>query len=171
MSKLCLTLAFLALLAPPLRADSAAPVAVENAWIRATPKGAAVAGGYATIVNHGANPDRLVGASLATAPNGEIHSMSMENGVMHMERLKDGATLAPGATLVLQPGGLHVMFMNPTAPLLEHQTVTGTLVFEKAGAIPVTFAVAGMAAKGAPDTLGQNAKPGMPMEGPGAQPR
>ena len=38
---------------------------IEHPWTRATPKGAAVAGGYLKIVNNGTTADRLVGGSLA----------------------------------------------------------------------------------------------------------
>jgi copper(I)-binding protein len=148
----------------PVAADPAtSTVTVTKAWIRATPKGAKVAGGYATITNTGKEPDRLVSASLPTAPEGQIHSMTMDHGIMHMARLDDGLAIAPGATVTLAPGGFHVMFIDPTAPLKEGETVQGTLTFAKAGAIPVTFTVAGMAAKTAPGT-----KPGhaaMKMDG------
>ncbi|MDR3461167.1 MAG: copper chaperone PCu(A)C, partial [Beijerinckiaceae bacterium] len=55
-----------------------------------------------------------------------------------------------GATVTLQPSGFHIMFLNPTAPFKEGDTVTGTLTFEKAGAVPVSFTVTGMGAKAAP---------------------
>ena len=132
----------------PLRADPT--IVVSSPWLRATPKGASVAGGYATITNTGAGPDRLVGASLPMAPKGEIHSMSMANGVMHMERLDKGLPIAPGATVALTPGGYHLMFIKPKTQLTEGETVKGTLTFEKAGPVAVTFPVAGFGAKEAP---------------------
>ena len=140
-------------LQPARSADSGSTangILVKDAWLRATPHGAPVAGGYATITNAASAPDRLVSASLSSAPKGEVHAMSMENGVMHMSRLDQGLDIAPGATVTLKPGGFHLMFLNPSAPLKEGETVKGTLTFAKAGVIPVTFAVAGMAAKGAP---------------------
>lgn len=132
------------------QAPSAAGITVTAPWLRATPRGAPVAGGYATITNTGTAPDRLVGASIPMAPKGEIHSMSMENGVMHMERLDKGLAIAPGATVSLTPGGYHLMFLKPKTLLKEGETVKGSLTFEKAGTIPVTFPVAGFGAKDAP---------------------
>ena len=129
---------------------AAGQIEVTAPWLRATPRGAPVAGGYATIVNHGATPDRLIGASIPMAPNGEVHSMTMANGIMHMARLADGLAIAPGATVTLEPGGNHLMFLKPTAQLKEGEHVTGSLSFAKAGTIDVTFAVAGMAARTAP---------------------
>ena len=149
MTRLPLALAALALATLPACAGD---IEVQHAWLRATPKGAPVAGGYATIVNHGSVPDRLVGASIAGVPNGEVHEMSMTNGVMHMARLADGLAIAPGATVSLTPGGYHLMFEKPTAQLKQGQSVTGSLSFAKAGKIAVTFAVAGIGARSAPGT-------------------
>ncbi len=124
-------------------------ITITAPWLRATPNGAPVVGGYVTLKNVGGATDRLIGASLPMAPNGEVHAMSMANGVMHMRRL-DGLEIAPGQTVTLAPGGTHLMFMHPTAKLKEGESVKGTLVFAKSGQVPVIFAVGGMAAKSAP---------------------
>ncbi len=141
-------------------AKPASPIVVAQPWVRATPKGAPVVGGYATLTNKGPNPDHLVAASLEGTAQGEIHTMSMENGVMHMQRLADGLALAPGATVTLVPGGNHLMFMQPTAQLKEGATVKGSLTFANAGTIPVTFAVGGIAAKAAPGAMAMHDMPG-----------
>ena len=125
-----------------------------------------MAGGYATITNNGTQPDRLVGASLPIAANGEIHTMSMKAGIMHMERLEHGLEINPGTIVTLSPGGYHVIFMKPTAQLKEGEAIKGTLTFEKAGQIPVTFAVGGIASKSAPNAPSDGkAMKGMDMKG------
>ena len=64
-------LAGMLLLASPSVAEPAAPgIVVTAPWLRATPKNAPVAGGYATITNKGATPDVLLGASLPMAAKG-----------------------------------------------------------------------------------------------------
>ncbi|WP_342153047.1 DUF1775 domain-containing protein [Methylorubrum sp. SB2] len=123
-------------------------LAIETPWLRATPGGAKVAGGYVTVRNTGTEPDRLTGATLARAGRGEIHSMSTENGVMKMAPVEGGLTIAPGESVALKPGGLHLMFLDLTDGLRAGETVTGTLTFERAGAVPVTFAVAPIGAQG-----------------------
>ena len=135
-----------------------ARIAVSHPWLRATPRTAPVAGGYVTLTNNGKEPDTLVSASLPMAPEGQVHTMTMKNGVMAMRRLDDGLAIAPGATVTLRPGGDHLMFLKPTAQLKEGESVQGSLVFKHAGTVPVTFAVGGMAAKAAPGT-----KPGASM--------
>ena len=144
-------------------AEGAATIIVQTPWLRATPKGAPVAGGYATIANHGTQPDRLIAASLVVAPTGEIHSMSMKEGVMHMERLDHGLEIKPGGQVTLSPGSDHLMFLKPARQLNEGEKIEGSLVFEKAGTIAVVFSVASMAAKSAPG-MGSE---GMDMKGMG----
>ncbi|MGD0634611.1 MAG: copper chaperone PCu(A)C [Beijerinckiaceae bacterium] len=156
MKQLVTTVALIAfglfLAASPARAaeQAASAITVKDAWIRATPNGAKVAGGYATITNTGTVADRLTGAAIPQAPKAEIHEMSMENGVMRMRELDKGLEIPAGGTVTLQPRGFHIMFLNPTAPLKEGDTVSGTLTFEKAGTVPVTFAVTGYGTKAAP---------------------
>ena len=49
--------------------------------------------------------------------------------------------IPPGATVTLEPGGTHVMFMGLTAPFAEGDKIDATLVFEKAGEVAVRFNV------------------------------
>jgi periplasmic copper chaperone A len=132
--------------APPGPAGATATIAglvVAQPWARATPGGAKVGGGYLTITNTGREPDRLVGGSVEVAGRFEIHEMSVTDGVMRM-RPVDGITVAPGASVELKPGGLHAMFLDLLEPLREGRTVRGTLVFERAGTVPITFVVRGI---------------------------
>ena len=57
---------------------------IEAPWLRATPGGAKVGAGYLRITNTGAEADRLTGASMPLSARGEVHEMTMQNGVMHM---------------------------------------------------------------------------------------
>lgn len=116
---------------------------IEHPWARATPKGAAVAGGYLKITNNGKEADRLIGGSAAFAGRFEIHEMSHEGGVMKMRHLPKGLEIKPGQTIELKPGSFHVMFMDLKQPLVKDQKPRpkGTLVFEKAGSIEVEYEV------------------------------
>src|SRR6185312_11383626 len=87
-------------------------VTVRQAWSRATPKAAKVAGGYLTIENRGVQPDRLLSASSGAAAKVEIHQMSMQDGIMTMRPLDDGLAIPPDATVTLAPGGDHFMFIG-----------------------------------------------------------
>lgn len=119
---------------------------IEQPWARATPGGAKVAGGYVKITNTGTLPDKLVGGSFERAGRFEVHEMSMNNGVMTMRPVSGGLDIAPGASVMLAPGGFHMMFMDLKQPLKEGDSVKGTLTFEKAGTVDVVFDVRGIGA-------------------------
>ena len=114
---------------------------IGHPWTRATPKGAAVAGGYLKITNKGTAPDRLTGATLAVAPRVEIHEMAMRDGMMQMRPLRSGLEIKPGETVEFKPGSYHIMFMNLKEPLEKGQRIKGTLTFEKVGPVEVEYVV------------------------------
>jgi copper(I)-binding protein len=139
---------------PPALAQGAAAetykagsLVIAGPWSRATPGGAQVAGGYLTITNTGSASDRLTGVALSVAASGEVHESTSSDGVARMRPVEGGLEIKPGATVELKPGGYHVMFMRLKQPLKEGERVPGTLTFEKAGTVPVTFAVRGLGAQ------------------------
>lgn len=121
---------------------------IERPWLRATPTGAKVAGGYLRVTNDGPAPDRLVGASIPLAPRGEVHEMAVADGIMKMREVDGGLEIPPGATVELKPGGFHLMFLDLTAGPKLGEPVRGTLTFQKAGTVEVTFDVAPIGAPG-----------------------
>ncbi|WP_322517254.1 copper chaperone PCu(A)C [Rhodopseudomonas palustris] len=136
----------------------AGDLVITQAWSRATPGGAKVAGGYLTIENKGATADRLIAGSADVAGKFEIHEMSMDNGVMKMRQLDKGLPIEPGKTVKLAPGGYHIMLMDLKGALKEGEKVPVTLQFEKAGKVEVTLDVAGIGAKSPGDAGGSMMK-------------
>lgn len=122
---------------------------ISNGFSRATLPNAPVGGGYITITNKGAEADRLVSAASPAAGVVQIHQMKMDGDVMKMNELPDGVEIPAGATVVLEPGGLHIMFMKLNAPFVEGTKIPVTLTFEKAGSVDVELSVGSPAAKGA----------------------
>jgi copper(I)-binding protein len=116
-------------------------IVITGPWSRATPKGAAVAGGFMQIENKGSAPDKLVGGSMPLAGRFEVHEMKMEGDVMKMRPVEGGLVIPPGGSVTLKPGSYHVMFMELKEPLVEGATLTGTLTFEKAGTVEVHYPV------------------------------
>src|SRR3954462_1349597 len=114
---------------------------ISQPWTRATPKGAAVAGGYLKITNSGTTPDRLLGGSTDVAKRFEVHEMSMDGGVMKMRELKNGLDIPPGATVELKPSSYHIMMQELARPLAKGERVKGSLTFEKTGKVDIEFAV------------------------------
>ncbi len=130
--------------APQFRAGA---IVVEAPWARATPAGAKVGGGYLTLRNAGAQPDRLVSFSSAASGRGELHEMTMAEGVMKMREIA-GIEIPAGGTVELKPGGLHLMFVDLKGRIAEGAPVKARLVFEKAGSVDVEFRVAPIGAAG-----------------------
>lgn len=124
--------------AEPEAATEAAPeqVSATDAWCRPTAQGAGAAGCYVTLT--ATADDRLTGAASPAGERVEIHTMSMDGGVMRMRELPDGLALPAGQAVALKPGAEHLMLMAPTAALNEGETVEITLSFQSAPAQTVT---------------------------------
>ncbi len=134
-------------------------------WTRATPPGAKVAGGFMAITNKGTEPDRLVGGSLPQAGRFEVHEMAVTDGVMKMRELDKGLEIKPGETVTLKPGGYHVMFIELKDQIKEGGKLAGTLKFEKAGEVAVTYEIAPIGAgKPAMDHSGHGAGSGSAVQ-------
>jgi copper(I)-binding protein len=143
----------------PVRADDvkAGDLVISQAWSRATPGGAKVAGGFMTIENKGTAPDKLVAVSAEIAGKAEVHEMAMDNGVMKMRPLDKGLVIEPGKTVKLAPGGNHLMLQDLKGPFKQGEKVPVTLEFEKAGKVSVSLDVQGVGAQ-APGGGGQMMK-------------
>jgi periplasmic copper chaperone A len=135
--------------AAPARAEEvkAGDLVITQAWSRATPGGARIAGGYLTIENMGSAPDRLIGGSADVSDKIQVHEMSMNNGVMAMRQLDKGLAIEPGKTVKLAPGGVHLMILNPKSPFRQGDKVPVTLEFERAGKVKISLDVQGVGAQ------------------------
>jgi hypothetical protein len=89
----------------------AAPAAdgISDAWVRINPAPGRPAAGYFVMTN-GAVADALVGAE-APGARVELHTMSMDGGVMRMSAIKRLA-LKPGETVAFKSGGYHLMLFG-----------------------------------------------------------
>ena len=136
-------------IAAPVRADDvkAGDLVISQAWSRATPGGAKVAGGFLTIENKGSAPDKLVAVTAEIAGKTEVHEMAMDNGVMKMRPLDKGLVIEPGKTVKLAPGGYHLMLQDLKGAFKEGEKVPVTLEFEKAGKVAVSLDVQGVGAQ------------------------
>ena len=124
---------------------------VSRAWTPASGQARVDAPIYMTVTNHGDAPDSLVRvrcpADLADAT--EKHASDRGEGGTAMREVKSLAVPA-GGTVTLAPDGSHLMLLNVREPLREGQTFKCSLVFQRAGTIPVEVRVAPGGAKEAP---------------------
>jgi periplasmic copper chaperone A len=122
------------------------PIHIATPWARATPKGASTGAGYMTVTNKGSAPDRVSCVSDDASAQCQIHSMTMDNGVMKMRPVEGGLEIKPGETVTLAPGGFHIMFVDLQHPLEQGQSVKVTLKFDHAGTVDVDYPIAAIGA-------------------------
>ncbi len=102
---------------------------------------------FLTITNKG-GADRLLAASTDVSTKTELHTHTMDaEGVARMRQVEH-IDVPAGETVMLQPGGLHVMLMGLKAPLKQGDSFPLTLRFENAGDVSFDIPVMGPGAKG-----------------------
>lgn len=104
-----------------------ADVTITDAWVRANAPGQKVGAAYMTLTSP--QDSTLVFAETPAAGTVEIHSMSMEDGVMKMRMLEE-LPLKAGKPEKLAPGGFHLMLFDLKKPLIAGEKVTFRLCFK-----------------------------------------
>jgi copper(I)-binding protein len=100
-----------------------ATLAVQDAWIREAPPTASVLAAYMVINNTG---ESLAGITAIASPDferTELHRTVVESGVARMVAIEK-LEIPSGDKLSLDPGGIHLMLINPLRPLRAGDTVT-----------------------------------------------
>jgi periplasmic copper chaperone A len=136
-------------------------VEVKDAWARATPAKADAGAAYLTVLSPDA--DRLTAVTTPAAKSAELHTMSMEGGVMKMRPLA-GLDLPAGKPVTLRPGQVHIMLRGLAHPLREGENFPLTLKFAKSPPREVTVVVEAIGAMGPPGAAAGAAP--MPMAVP-----
>lgn len=105
-----------------------AELEVRDAYVRGLPPGVSNTSAYMTLVNTGSQPMELTGASSPIAASVMLHNTVSHDDMLHMEHMAK-ATIEPGAELVLQSGGLHLMLMKLNTHPRPGDAVALTLEF------------------------------------------
>ena len=113
---------------------------VTQVWSRPTPPTASVGVVYLSITNSGKQADRLLDLSSSIAGKVEIHESRNVKGAMQM-RAVTYVECPPGTTVKIEPGGLHVMLIGLTRPLVAGTVFSLTLQFRDAGALTLRVPV------------------------------
>ena len=95
-----------------------------------------VAAAYLQISNEGDGGDTLLSVRSDGSRLAELHETVMDGASVSM-RPVDALTIPGGQTVALEPGGFHVMLIDPVAPLEEGGQVRLVLTFEAAGEVEV----------------------------------
>ena len=143
MDRITLYAAIAVLTAAPLFAHEykIGELVVDHPMAFETAPTAGAGGGYLTITNGGDTDDILLAVE-ADFPRVMLHTTEMQDGVARMKHLADGVVLPAGETVMLMPGGTHVMFMGLNGdPFEVGEAIAATLMFENAGRLEIVFNV------------------------------
>jgi copper(I)-binding protein len=104
-------------------------ILVNDPYVRAVPPVVKTSAAFMQFQNSDEVEQFLVSASTPAAAAVELHMHTMDDGVMRMRQIAH-IHLPPKQTVALQPGGLHIMLFDLTAPLNLGDRVPITLTFE-----------------------------------------
>jgi copper(I)-binding protein len=114
---------------------NAAPT-IAQAWARPAPAGSNSAA-YMTITGASGQADALLSASSPAADMVQLHEVSTDASGMTGMHPIDRLDIAAGGSVMLKPGGYHLMVMGVRSELAVGGTVELDLVFEHAGKVVV----------------------------------
>ena len=91
------------------------PLTTADAWARAPLPGRSTTAAYMTLSNN--SGETLVIDRISSPQFGrvEVHDTEVSDGMLRMRKI-DALRIAPGGSLALAPGGMHLMLMQPRAP-------------------------------------------------------
>lgn len=102
---------------------------LEDGWLRLPPGPMPMLAGFGRIENTCSTPVVVVAARSPAFADVSLHETRLENGISRM-RAVPALTIAGGQAAELKPGGLHLMLMDPRAPVKAGDTVTIELELE-----------------------------------------
>ena len=101
----------------------------KDFWIKQMPPGSEVTAAFGEVHNHTTKDKVLVSVEGDIAESIEVHTHVKENGVMKMRKV-EFFKIAPHGSLILKPGGDHIMFFGLKKTLKESNPIELTLVFK-----------------------------------------
>lgn len=125
-------------LAPSVGAEDQTPITIEDPFARASTNN--VSAIFMTIHNHQKVEDHLTKATISLDSRVELHDHIVDQGVMKM-RAVENIVIPAEDSVVLRPGGLHIMLFDLPKPLEVGENLNLTLIFAKAGAVTIDVPV------------------------------
>ena len=117
-----------------------AGVSIRDAWVREAPPGATMMAGYMMLKNNTPRSQVLVAARSSGFATVMIHRTVVKGGLTGMEHAPK-IELLPNASLLFEPGGYHLMLLNPKRALHAGDRVDINLEFLGGLVIPVAYEV------------------------------
>lgn len=120
--------------------NNAQDVRVSDAYARPTVAGQSQGGAFLRLHNPSTRAQTLLSAETPIAARTELHTHIHENGVMKMRQIK-GIRIPAKGTVVLEPGGLHLMFFDLKHTLEVGKSFPVKLKFDTGRSQTVTVTV------------------------------
>jgi copper(I)-binding protein len=117
-------------------AAAADAVKISDPWVRATVPGQSVAGAYMELTSN--VTAALVSADSPVARKTEPHATTFDGGVMKM-RAVERIELPANETVVLKPGGYHLMLVDIKRELKPGDRVPLTLIVQNRNGVRSTL--------------------------------
>lgn len=125
MKRIQILVLFMSLLLSACSSESG--IDIHGAWARPARQGENGAI-YFSVENHTNETHELIAAGSDIAEAVEIHESQMSGDVMQMHQL-ESVSLGPGAEIVFEPGGLHIMLVGLKEELEAGDEIEVTLQF------------------------------------------
>lgn len=110
-------------------APAAESVTVSDAWVKAAEEGMSAA--FGTLENTSGETLSIISVTTAASPVVEMHeTVEDAAGQMAMQEKDGGFEIPAEGSLVLEPGGNHIMLMDLAEPLLAGAHVSFTVTFD-----------------------------------------
>ena len=136
-----LVLAGLLAALPVAEAGAQGAIEVSNAWTPPAAQTRIDVPVYMTVANRADAPDSLLRVRCPVANFAEKHVTDRGEGGFAMREVK-AIAIPAGGTVTLAPRGPHLMLLQTKQALQPGETFTCSVVFQKAGAVPVEVTVA-----------------------------
>jgi copper(I)-binding protein len=117
---------------------------ISHPWARASAGNVKTGAAFLAITNKG-GADRLLSAESTVSKSVELHNHIKDGDVMMMRKV-DAIDVPANGAVKLEPGGLHIMFINLNEPLKEGMNIPLVLTFEKAGKLKIEAKIQGVGA-------------------------
>lgn len=114
-------------------------ISIDSAWARPTKAGMTSAA-YFKLENYGSAPDSLIRVSSNASKDVQIHLSYLNDGIMMMEE-QPFVAIQPTEQISFEPGGYHIMIIQPTMDLNEGDSISFLLYFNSGMIIDETIQI------------------------------
>lgn len=131
------TLSAAALIGCSAETDTTETVSINDPWVKSVDEGMTAA--FGEFTNETDETLVLTSVDTEVSPVVELHeTVGGADGAPLMQELEGGFVIQPQQTLVLEPGGDHIMLMGVTTPIRPGDNVDLVLNFDDGSSLNVT---------------------------------